>query len=140
MASEATQRRLAAILSADILAMAYHQKGMEDAGLEAALRHLPAEFEAPLRAGFGERGWSGWHLAVTDVLAKMEIPCGGSHPVEGARAYARAGQADAMYRCLDEEIAVFGDWRLGLKVDPDWDAYLTDPRFAALLRRVNLAD
>jgi hypothetical protein len=58
----------------------------------------------------------------------------------GAHLYARAADAEAMYRCLNEEVAVFGDFHLGLKVEPVWDPYRDDPRFTALLQRMNLAD
>ncbi len=110
-------------------------------GLDAVLRYLPSEWEAPLRTGFDESGWRGWNLAIPGVFANTwGSPCGGPHPRSGARAYARAGEADAMFRCLDEEVAVFGDWRLGLEVDPEWDAYRDDPRFTALLQRVNLSE
>ncbi len=49
-----------------------------------------------------------------------------------------SGEADAMFECLQKAI----DRRdlVWLEADPVYDPYREDPRFAALLRRMNLAE
>ncbi len=124
------------------LAYAYHLNGREEEALQAAVREFPAEFaglEAAIRRGFEEGGYAG--MVRSDVewhIANNREPCAEANGADGAGALALMGQADAMFECLqtaiDRRDAVF------LKVNPLYDPYRSDPRFTALLRRMNLAE
>jgi hypothetical protein len=45
-----------------------------------------------------------------------------------------------MFLCLEEALTQRGMIFLDLRTDPSWDPYRDDPRFTALLRRMNLAE
>ncbi len=48
------------------------------------------------------------------------------------------GEADALFACLQK--AIDRKDEVYLKANPVYDPYRADPRFAALLRRMNLAE
>jgi hypothetical protein len=54
--------------------------------------------------------------------------------------YAMAGDAEEMYRCLDEAVAQGRTFGLWLKVHPNWNPYRSDPRFQDLLRRIGFPE
>jgi hypothetical protein len=58
-----------------------------------------------------------------------------------ARIYMGLGEKDKAFEWLEkgyEERVVFGDATNDIKVDPIFDPLRSDPRFADLLRRMNL--
>ncbi len=130
------------------LAEAYHRNGMDGEALGAMLRWaseadnpLASEDLAPvLRRGFEEGGFAGGSRAlVNELAARSGDPCT-ALAVLGAILYADAEQPDPMFRCLDEAIAQRGYQDLFLGWRRAWDPYRDDPRFTALLRRMNLAE
>ncbi len=125
------------------LAYAHHRAGRDDPALEALVRDLPpdlADLEAATRRGFEAAGFTGAVRARYEwLVAKSGEPCPGDWGLlDGAGALAILGEADAMFACLAKAIerrdVVY------LKADPVYEPYRSDPRFAALLRRMNLAD
>jgi TolB-like protein len=128
-------------LAAVQLGLNYHLNGMDAEALEAYVRipEVDAEFEAALRRAFHEGGWAGLNGALVAGLAARSGDSCGPDPAIGAHLYARAGQSDEMYRCLDRAIER-GPAGLWLTWHESWDPYRGDARFQAILRRVGLAD
>jgi adenylate cyclase len=125
------------------LALCYHLNGMDEAALEALIRRDPAS-ELLLRRGFSAGGHAGMVRAVIEQWGEAGTPCGRDlgdldELYFAAEMYALAGEADSMYGCLDRFID-----RLGhifyLAGHPPLAPYRDDPRFIALLRRMNLAE
>ncbi|MHC4505079.1 MAG: TPR end-of-group domain-containing protein, partial [Planctomycetota bacterium] len=129
-------------LSGGDLGLAYHLEGMETEALEAYLRVpvIDDDGEAALRRGFAENGWAGLNRAFARANAVQQgRPCG-LQPAIGAHLYARAGDSEEMYRCLEQAIAERGNLLLNLKVHRSWDPYREEPRFQEVLARVGLAN
>jgi TolB-like protein/Tfp pilus assembly protein PilF len=91
-------------------------------------------------------GWRGYILAISGqrdaarrVLAELQGRVGRDvSPTSLAEVYAALGDKDAAFEWLDKAYAE-RDFRLGrLKVWPTWDPLRSDPRFARLLRRLQL--
>jgi adenylate cyclase len=123
------------------LGLAYHLNGMDAEALEAIVRSawVDTEFESALRRAFVEDGWAGMSRALASgVAARHGDPCTW-HSGYGAQLYARAGERDEMYRCLERAIAERGNRMLYLWRE-FWDPYRDDPRFQAILGRNGLAD
>jgi TolB-like protein/Flp pilus assembly protein TadD len=130
------------------LAEAYHRNGMDGEALGAMLRWA-SEADNPLasedlarvlRGGFEEGGWAGASRAlVNELAARSGDPCT-AMAGSGAVMYANADEPDPMFRCLDEAISQRGYQDLYLGWRRAWDPYRDDPRFIALLRRMNLAE
>jgi hypothetical protein len=124
-----------------LLEYAYHRSGRDEEALEAAVRGLPAKrtgLEAAMRQGFQEAGFPGAVRARHEwFVGSTGKPCT-NDPADAARDLAMLGDADAMFECLREAIDR-GDW-VFLKADPVFAPYRADPRFTALLRRMNLAE
>jgi tetratricopeptide (TPR) repeat protein len=123
------------------LANAYHLDARDEEALEAAVRELPPELaslEAAMRQGFAEAGFPGaLRREVAWRVATRGEPCA-NDAWHGADALALLGEAEAMFECLGKAIGrkdmVF------LKANRVYDPYRSDPRFTALLRRMNLAE
>jgi TolB-like protein/class 3 adenylate cyclase/Flp pilus assembly protein TadD len=130
------------------LAEAYHRNGMDREALDSMLRWA-SEADNPLagddlahtlRSGFEEGGLAGATRAlVTELAARSGETCTPNAAV-GAILYANAAESDLMFQCLDEAIVQRGYTALRLGSRRSWDPYRDDPRFTALLERMNLAD
>jgi adenylate cyclase len=126
-----------------LLALGYHLNGMDEAALEALIRRDPAS-EPLLRHGFSADGHAGMLRAVIEQWSEAGTPCG-REPSNldeltfANEVYALAGEADAMFRCLDQTVDRFGRVPL-LAGWPTFIPYRDDPRFTALLERMNLAE
>ncbi len=123
------------------LAYAYHLAGRDEDALEAAVRALPPDLagrEAATRQGFEKGGF----LGMVRAGVEWRVASGGDACItvwaEGACELALLGDADALFECLQKAI----DQRdlVFLKANPLYDPYRADPRFAALLRRMNLSE
>ncbi len=130
------------------LADAYHRVGRDRDALDAMLRWA-AEADHPqagedlapvLRSGFEEDGWPGANRALVNELAARSSATCTPLAAVGAILYARAAEQNLMFECLDAAIAQRGNWALDLGSRRDWDPYRDDPRFTALLERMNLAE
>jgi tetratricopeptide (TPR) repeat protein len=125
----------------DWLVYAYHRAGRDAQAMEAAVRALPAKFarlEAAMRSGFASGAFPGAVRARHEwFVARSGKPCT-DHPAAAARDLALLGDADAMFECLRE--AVERRDEIFLEADPVFEPYRSDPRFTALLRRMNLAE
>ena len=56
-----------------------------------------------------------------------------------AATYAGLGEKDRAFEWLEKAYDERSDWLVNLKVEQRFDGLRSDPRFADLLRRVNLA-
>jgi eukaryotic-like serine/threonine-protein kinase len=99
-----------------------------------------AEAEAwygPQRRAFVEDGVRGLYrqlLRQRLALAKTAyVP-----PIKIAGCYARLGERDSAFLWLDRACAEKDPYLLRLNVEPNWDNLRTDPRYAALARRLGL--
>ena len=125
----------------ELLADAYHRSGKDEAALQAATRELPPELvglEDAMTPGFRQAGFQGAsRRALEWRVASSGDHCTGE-AVRTARTLAMLGEADWMFECLRE--AIDRRDRVFLKADPAYNPFRADPRFAALLRRMNLAE
>lgn len=125
------------------LASVYHAEGRDTEALEAFLRDSQVqrdpELERSLRRAFDVGGWTALNGAMIAALETQTGKTCGTLPNLGALLYARAGDAERMYQCLDQAVTQKGNSELWLSVHPSWNPYREEPRFQALLRRVGLA-
>jgi adenylate cyclase len=124
-----------------MLAQAHHLNGNDERASEVLIRayaYSPDAAEA-WRATFAERGIVAVHRVLLDhQLAQSGRPCT-NDPEWASMMLAHVGDPDRMFACLDEGVRLKRPtpW---VKVSPVFDPYRDDPRFTALLRRMNLAD
>ena len=59
-------------------------------------------------------------------------------PIRIAWSYARLGEIDSAFTWLDRACAEKDPYLLRIKVESNWDNIRSDPRYAALLRRIGL--
>jgi serine/threonine protein kinase/tetratricopeptide (TPR) repeat protein len=125
------------------LAKSYEQKGLYDQAVEAWLKtgqfsnHGP-EAEAALREAYAESGWMGfWRKALE--LRKTRTKAENSDHYSIARDYARLGERDRAFASLEKGYEQHDLYVLiWLNCDPFWDNLRSDPRYANLVRRMNL--
>ena len=60
-----------------------------------------------------------------------------SAPLWSAQAYAALGETDEAFALLDKAYEQYSSGLLWIQPDPAWDSLRSDPRFQALLRRMN---
>jgi TolB-like protein/class 3 adenylate cyclase/Flp pilus assembly protein TadD len=134
------RRGLAYPLAPMNLAYAHHLNGDDERAAEARIDAAPsAEVGAAWRTAFAEDGYRGVVRAVLDYrISQSGKPCT-DEPGRASVMLALIEEPDRMFECLNEGISVKRP-NLFLKVSPAFDPYRSDPRFTALLRRMNLAD
>lgn len=129
------------------VSQAYQEKGMYEQAMREVEKALVLEGEDPKEIAEGIRailealntsGLRGyWNKKLE--YTKNDLKKGGRvPPLVLARLYARLGQRDEAFEWLEksfEERTASTAW---LKVSPEWDNLRGDPRFADLLRRLNL--
>jgi tetratricopeptide (TPR) repeat protein len=118
------------------LAHVYAQAGMEQESLEALLGlTLPSSAKMLLREAFESDGVRG---AVKVLLELEQQRTGQTCPFGAAAMYAYVGDADGVFRCLEEDLIVgdAGPWH----VDPVFEPYRSDPRNIAILRKMGLEE
>jgi tetratricopeptide (TPR) repeat protein len=122
------------------LSYAYHLNGMDDEALGAFVRGAPSPgAEAAWRQGYDRAGYMGLaRAALAQLISQGGEPCP-NDPAYAAQLLAIVGETDRMFECLNESVERHRPER-GLKVHPLYAPYRADPRFTALLRRMNLAD
>jgi tetratricopeptide (TPR) repeat protein len=133
------------------LPLAHHLNGTDDEALSATLRwasdssQAPPDLEPTLRRGFDEGGWAGMHRALAaERVARTGEPCPDlPPPLLEAHTYARAGEPDPMFACLEKLVGgsdLHPSGIRNLRHHPVWAPYRDDPRFTALLERLNLVE
>ncbi len=114
---------------------------------EAAAAYLDAEKRAgrdagqiaALEAGVAARGLPGYWEAVLKLI--QEAATGRAlPPFERARVYVRAGQRSEALALLEAAFARHDVHLAWIKAGASWDPLRSDPRFQALLRRMNFPD
>ncbi|MHC4505078.1 MAG: adenylate/guanylate cyclase domain-containing protein [Planctomycetota bacterium] len=124
----------------ETLAYVHHLSGDDERAFEALLPSAPsAEAGARWRTAFDEGGYLGVVRAlVEERIAESGRPCT-SGPDLASYSLAIIGEADRMFECLEEGLRLKRPAHM-IKVHPAFDPYRDDPRFSALLRRMNLVD
>jgi TolB-like protein/Tfp pilus assembly protein PilF len=115
---------------------AYHFKQMYGEAARYAARYLAAKGYADLGDAF-ERDYArlGYAAALRRAAAGMAERSGTSVVI--ARMYAFAGDRDLALRWLEQACQDGDSTMVYLKVDPSFDILRDDPRFQALLRKMN---
>jgi TolB-like protein len=130
-----------AFIAGQLMAMAYVEKGMPGSALEQLARS-PAP-PGPFLSVLGYvQAVNGDRVAAHRVIADMEALSKHLYmpPYGFALVYVGLGMKDAAFTQLERgrlEHSAYLDY---LGVDPSMDRLRSDPRFAALLRRVGLSD
>jgi predicted Zn-dependent protease len=120
---------------------AYEQKGLYDQAIAAYLRarelsRMGPEV-APLREAYAASGWKGYWRKALD-LAKERATQRHVYSDEFAEIYARLGEKDQAFIWLEKAYEE-RRWAINtINSDPTWDGLRSDPRYAELLRRMNL--
>jgi serine/threonine protein kinase/Flp pilus assembly protein TadD len=127
-----------------ILGAAYEQKGMYE---KAIVEHqkvidllggnVTAEVAVKARVGHAYAAWGkrGEALKILDELLKRRDVT----PYSIAEIYVGLGEKDRAFEWLEKAHGERNVQMVSLKVDPNLDSLRSDPRFADLLRRMNLA-
>ena len=71
-------------------------------------------------------------------IQRSGLPPSGDDANNLARYYAALGERDKAFEWLERLYEAHDYWAVTAKVDPAWDPLRSDPRFAALLRRMGL--
>lgn len=128
----------------DCLFYAYWAKRMypqalEEWKIEGQLTGDPDDIELAdaMERGFRSAGWNG---ALADAIAVLEARREKSYasPCFIARLYADRGEKDKAFDWLDTAYREHDRELVGLNVPPSFDNLRSDPRFAALVRKVGL--
>ncbi|MFQ5799358.1 MAG: tetratricopeptide repeat protein, partial [Bacteroidota bacterium] len=120
----------------------YWQQGKQKEAIEqwkdvATLEGASSEQVAALGNAFTKTGMKGawqWQLdRLKENSKRTYIPS-----VNFAIAYARLGENDKAFEWLEKAYEERSPTNVWLKIAPDWDSLRSDPRFAALLKKVGL--
>ncbi len=121
------------------LSYAHHLRGDDARAAEVLLESAPPAVAPVWRRAFEERRYEG----IVRAKLEHEIDATGTtcskDPVQAASMLAVLGEPDRMLTCLDEAHPLKRPPK-DLKSSPAYDPYRSDPRFVALLQRMNLAD
>jgi len=124
------------------LGLAYEQKGMYEQALAAfnQARLLDPENPYPLALLGHLYAVSGKRGEAQKIIDELKARSKQRHvdPMFMARIYAGLGEKDLAFEWLEKAYQVRSEEILILKVTPHFDNLHSDPRFAALLRRVGL--
>ena len=71
-------------------------------------------------------------------ISRSGRPCT-NDPERASYRFAIIGEPNRMFECMEIALRLKQSF-VGAKVNPGFDPYRDDPRFTALLRRMNLAD
>ncbi len=122
-----------------VLADAYAIAGRDEESAETILAGVPAPEQAELRGAY-EAG--GLHALLERQLRldkeRTGQPCG-SRAAKAATYYAQLGDAEGVFRCLQEE-ARLGGFPTFVGLNPLFAPYRSDPRYAAYREAMNLRE
>jgi DNA-binding winged helix-turn-helix (wHTH) protein/tetratricopeptide (TPR) repeat protein len=120
----------------------YEKKGMRDEAVSHDLallrRDLPQDEVDRLRTLYQRAGWKGYWQRRIDLMSPDEQQ--GCTAYSVALSYLRLGNQDQAFLSLNRAIDHRCVWMIWLKVDPMLDDLRPDPRYAKLLRRINLPE
>jgi tetratricopeptide (TPR) repeat protein len=122
---------------------AFEMKGDELGTFTASLKQAEAYGAAPdtiadMKAAFARGGLKGFWKYSLDRLLETEKTTYVSQ-IRMAMHYARLGEKEQALARLERAVEDRNHFAIGLKVEPLWDSYRSDPRFQALVERVGLA-
>jgi TolB-like protein/DNA-binding winged helix-turn-helix (wHTH) protein len=120
------------------VARIYEKKGVFDKAIRADLSSIggPAADLDFYRAAYSRSGWRGyWQARIERLLPRADQGCAAYDLSLG---YMRLGDPDKAFHWLNRSIDRHCVSALHALVDPQMDAIRSDPRFPALLRRMNL--
>jgi TolB-like protein/DNA-binding winged helix-turn-helix (wHTH) protein/cytochrome c-type biogenesis protein CcmH/NrfG len=119
----------------------YEQLGRYGEAFAADMKDMaselsPADIES-FRSAFDTRGWKGYQEARVEYLLPRPLNQCNMNPL--AMSYLRLGNVDEAFRWLNRDLENrCGKTVFDLSADPRLNKIRDDPRFAALLHRVNL--
>jgi tetratricopeptide (TPR) repeat protein len=121
------------------LSEAYAAAGREKEGAETLLAAVPPAAQGELRSAYE----AGGPKPLLERFLRFEQertgqPCG-SPPAVGASLYARLGDAEGVFRCL-QPVARTGIAGPQVQLNPIFAPYRSDPRYAAYLAAINLRE
>jgi DNA-binding winged helix-turn-helix (wHTH) protein/TolB-like protein len=132
------------ITTYDWIVRSYEEKGDYAKAIEWDMRkrnvvgYSHPENLTVLRKAYEASGWRGyWQMTL--VLAKRQAQGNYSKPLQFAGLFARIGEKDQAFAWLERAFKEIDPGLSYLKVEPEWDNFRADPRFADLLRRIGLA-
>jgi len=115
----------------------YFHKGMAEDFLHSLERCYPKERTPDLDQAFQRAGASGvleWNLGRMKQAAQK----GYVSPIEFADIYARLGRKDESLGALEQSYKDRQAWLVHIQNDPDLDTLHSDPRYQAIVRKMNL--
>ena len=107
------------------------------ARLESMVEILPEDVSA-LRQSYATDGWDGYWRKWIQLYSSSKQH--GATPYFIAAAEARLGHADKTWEWMEKSADQREVWVTWIKVDPIFDHVRSHPRYAQLLRRINLVD
>ncbi|MGH9903303.1 MAG: tetratricopeptide repeat protein, partial [Pyrinomonadaceae bacterium] len=127
-----------------LAARAYALKGMYDEAIAEGLkaRAVPANGASALGALGYVYAVAGRPREARALLAELKELSGKGHvsPFYMALIHAGLGEKEEALRHLEENYRQRDEWLALLKVDPAFDGLRAEPRFAGLLKKMNLAE
>jgi serine/threonine-protein kinase len=117
---------------------AYEQKGLYDQAVEAYLKtgQIRPEAAEPLRGAYATSGWKGFWRKALDLNLERARRGFNFHAL--AENYARLGEVDQALLWLEKAVEKRQASITMHNRNPFWDDFRSDPRFAALVRRMGL--
>jgi len=125
------------------LGKVYERKGMNDQAITEYLKEetrsgrSAAEIDA-LKSAYAASGMKGYWLKQLELL-KENAKQRPVRPLELAELYAKTGEREQSFQCLEKAYEERDPQLILLRVNPSFDSLHTDSRFQSLLRRVGLA-
>ncbi len=125
------------------LAESYEQKGLYEQAIEAYLKagefsSLGPEAEAALKETYAASGWKGFCQKALNLEKAQAKQTNVFNAYLFAGIYARLGEKDQAFAWLEKASEERGWDITTLNVDPFWDDFRSDPRYADLVRRMGL--
>lgn len=125
-----------------VLAAAYEQAGMYAQAVEEYIKTstdtgVPSEMAVSDGEVFKKSGWHAYLQTQKDRL--MQRRDGYVSPMRMASLNTRLGNKDEAFVWLDKAVNERASGIPALKIDPVYDSLHSDPRFAKLLQRMNIA-